>query len=123
MDINYSDYGFGPAPKRRRKGQSTIEQNVAEMESEIASIAKLWEKRGKKAHKEYKKMKKSYKKVRKDYAKAKAEGRDPITLTKHYAGRARQLVHPKHSMYYIPKKGMASKLKGLFKKKKKGIYK
>ena len=62
------------------------------------------------------------KKAKKDYAKSKAEGRDPITLTKYYAGKAKQVVRPKRSIYYQKKKGFGSKLKGLFGKKKKGIY-
>lgn len=119
--MNYMDYGFGPMPKRRRRRQPTIDQQVARLDADIMSVAKLWERRGKKVYKKYKKAKKTYQKARKDYATAKVEGRDPITLTKHYAGKARQIIRPKRSMYYVKKKGIGSKLKGLFKKKK-GIY-
>lgn len=110
----YLDYGFGQQPKRKGRRQPTIEQQVAEIEADFAKTAKIWKRRGKKAYK-------TYKKVRKDYAKAKAEGRDPFTLTKHYAGKTKQFVHPKRSMYYVSKKGIGSKLKRFFKKKK-GVY-
>jgi len=112
--VNYMDYGFGPPPKRRRRRQPSIDQEIARLDADIMRTAKVWEKRGKKAYKKYKK-------VRKDYAKAKAEGSDPFTLTKYYAGKAKQFVRPKHSIYYQKKKGIGSKLKGLFGKKK-GIY-
>ena len=111
--VTYMDYGFGPPPKRRRR-QPSIDQSIARMDADIMRTAKLWERRGKKAYKKYKK-------VRKDYAKAKATGSDPITVGKHYAGQVKQAVRPKHSIYYQKKKGLGSKLKGLFKKKK-GVY-
>ena len=113
--MEYADYGFGPPPKRRRRRQPSIDQDIARLDADIMRTAKLWEKRGKKAYKKYKK-------VRKDYAKSKAEGSDPYTLTKYYAGKAKQVVRPKRSMYYQKKKGLGSKLKGLFGKKKKGLY-
>ena len=113
--MEYADYGFGPPPKRRRRRQPSIDQDIARLDADIMRTAKLWEKRGKKAYKKYKK-------VRKDYAKSKAEGNDPFTLTKYYAGKAKQFVRPKRSIYSIPKKGLGSKLKELFKKKK-GVYK
>ena len=112
--MEYADYGFGPPPKRRRR-QPTIEQQVAEIEADFAKTAKVWKRRGKKAYK-------SYKMARKQYAKSKAEGSDPYTLTKYYAGKAKQVVRPKRSIYYQKKKGFGSKLKGLFGKKKKGLY-
>ena len=118
----YLDYGFGPPPKRRRRRQPTMEQQIGLIEADIADVAKLWEHRGQRAYKKYKKTKKQYQKAKKDYAVAKAEGRDPYTLTKHYVGKAKRIVHPKRSIYHVPKKGMASKLKELFKKKK-GVYK
>ena len=110
----YLDYGFGPPPKKRRRRQPSIDQSIARMDADIMRTAKLWERRGKKAYKKYKK-------VRKDYAKAKATGSDPITVTKYYAGQVKQAVRPKRSIYYQKKKGLGSKLKGLFKKKK-GVY-
>ena len=98
----------------RRRKQPSIDQSIALMEADIVKVSRQWERRGKKAYKKYKK-------ARKDYAKAKEQGRDPYTLTKHYAGQAKQAVRPKRSMYYVKKKGIGSKLKGLFKKKK-GVY-
>lgn len=109
------DYDFGGSPKRRRRRQPSIDQSIEMMEADIMKVSRKWERRGKKAYKKYKK-------ARKDYAKTKAEGSDPITVTKHYAYKAKQAIHPTHSMYYQKKKGIGSKLKGLFKKKKKGVY-
>ncbi len=102
--------------------QKTIDQQAAELEADLQSVINLWEKRGRKAHKKFKRVQKGFKKAHKDYKIAKAEGRDPVTLTKHFAGQVRQFVRPNKSIYKLPKKGIGSKFKGILKKKNKGIY-
>ena len=113
-------YGYGPIqPKKRRKRRIVRQPTIGQ---DIAGIAKQWETRGKKVYKGYKQAKKATASAYEAHKKRKAEGRDTVTLTKHYAGQVKQFVRPKRSMYYQKKKGIGSKLKGLFGKKKKGIY-
>ena len=112
-------YGYGPLPPKKRRKRRIVRQPT--IGQDIAGIAKQWESRGKKVYKGYKQAKKATESVYEAHKKRKLEGRDTMTLTKHYAGQAKQFVLPKHSIYYQKKKGFGSKLKGLFKKKK-GIY-
>ena len=113
-------YGYGPIqPKKRRRRRVVRQPTIGQ---DIAGIANLWEKRGKKAYKGYKQVKKASVEAYEAHKKRKLEGRDTMTLTKHYVGEVKQAVRPKHSIYYQKKKGIGSKLKGLFGKKKKGLY-
>ena len=110
----YWGYGYGPILQQsKRRGTKRPLSAV----QEISGFVTHWEKQGQKAYKGYKKAKKVSTEAYEAHKKRKAEGRDTMTLTKHYAGQAKQFVRQKHSIYYQKKKGIGSKLKGLFGKK------
>jgi len=122
--VNYG-YGFQPVQQIKTKTVKRKKKKVVRQPTigqDIAGIAKQWESRGKKVYKGYKQVKKASVSAYEAHKKRKLEGRDTMTLTKHYAGQVKQVIRPNRSIYYQKKKGIGSKLKGLFGKKKKGVY-